>query len=81
MNARFAIALAAGLVVATAGCTSMGNMFSGNGGDGGERSYMSGAAPVAVDPAGTATFGTGSVSTTTQDQRMNAAAGIGMDSD
>jgi hypothetical protein len=79
MNAKLALAI--GLVVITSGCSSMGAMRgnSDGGGDAGERSYMGGSAPTNVDAAGSATLGTGSVSTSDQDQRVNAASGIGID--
>lgn len=82
MNAKFVFALGIVIVttVTTAGCSSMGRMFSGgSSGNSSMDSSMREPAPVLVDPAGTATFGTGSVSTTAaRDQRMNTAAGIGL---
>ena len=79
MKTRLAIAI--GLIVITSGCSTMGGMSDNGdgGGDAGERSYMGGSAPTTVDAAGSATFGTGSVSTSSEDQRMNAASGMGTD--
>ena len=79
MNKKLALGI--GLIVITTGCADM-NWMRGNadgGGDAGERSYMGGSAPTNVDPVGSASFGTGSVSTTDADQRMNTASGIGTD--
>ena len=82
MNAKLAFALSFVLVITTAGCSTMGRMFSGGSGSSEARGSvsptMSAPAPVPVDPAGTATFGTGSVSRTGADQRMDTAAGIGL---
>lgn len=83
MNAKLAFALSIALVT-TAGCSSMGSMFSGSSGDSRSMdssmsSSMREPAPVPVDPAGTATSGTGSVSTTAaRDQPMIKGSGIGM---
>ena len=76
MNAKLAIAASALLVLTTAGCSSMGSWMSGgnggNGGGNGDLNYVS-------DPAGSATFGTGSVSSTNADSRVDFASGIGLD--
>jgi hypothetical protein len=77
MKTRLAIAI--GLIAITSGCSSMGAIQGDGGGDAGERSYMGGSAPTEVDAAGSATHGTGSISTTNADPRMNTASGIGTD--
>ena len=81
MNGKLAIAGAL-LVLATSGCSTMSSWMGGNGGNGGgngDRNYMGGSAPTMVDPAGTATFGTGSVSSTNADSRVDFSSGIGLD--
>ena len=76
MNGRLALAAGALLVLTTAGCDTL---RGGNGGGNGDREYMGGSAPVTVDPAGSATFGTGSVASTMDDPRVDFASGIGLD--
>ena len=77
MNRKLAIAVSIGLALATTACAEM--RMWGSGGSDGERSYMSGMAPVDVDPAGTATIGTGSVSYTGADRRIENSTGMGLD--
>ena len=76
MNRKLAIAAGALLVLTTAGCDTL---RGGNGGGNGDREHMSGSAPVMVDPAGSATFGTGSPSFTGADSRVDFSSGIGLD--
>ena len=78
MNRNLAIAVSIGLALATMGCAEMRGWKS-NGGDGDSSAYMGGSAPVAVDPAGSATFGTGSVSHSGYDSRVDFSSGIGLD--
>ena len=77
MNRKLAIAGSIALALATTACSDMAWMRGGS--SGGEASYMGGSAPVAQDPAGTATFGTGSTSVSGADRRVENAAGIGID--
>jgi hypothetical protein len=78
MNAKYLICIA--LVAITSGCSNFGAMRGGGDGEGGsEGRYMSGHAPVEVDPAGSATMGTGSIATTSADQRVTTSAGLGTD--
>lgn len=81
MNRKLAIAMTIGLALATTGCSQMRMWGGGNGGEGGEggASYMGGRAPVEADAAGTATYGTGSVSVSGLDERVNFSAGVGLD--
>jgi len=78
MNRKLAIAVSIGLALATTGCAEMRGMWSG-GGNGGEVSSLGRMAPVTVDPAGSATFGTGSVSVSGADDRVNFSGGVGLD--
>ena len=76
MNRKFAIAVSIGLALATSACAEL-RTWGGN--DGEEKSYMGGSAPVPIDPAGSATLGTGSVSYTGYDSRVDFSSGIGLD--
>ena len=76
MNKKLAVAASIALALATTACAELGLM---RGGSGEEMSYMGGSSPVGVDPAGSATFGTGSPSYSGADSRVDFAAGIGLD--
>lgn len=76
MNRTLVIAASIGLALATTGCAEMAK-WQASGSDGG--TYMGGTAAVDVDPAGSATQGTGSVSRSGADQRADFAAGVGID--
>ena len=76
MNKALVIAASIGVVLATTACSGM-KWPTGDGSDGG--SYMGGSAPVGEDPAGSATFGTGSTGASGEDRRNVNASGQGLD--
>lgn len=75
MNKTLMIA-ALGLALTTSAC-SMLNMGQADGGDA-AGVHRGGSAGVDIDPAGSATMGTGSVSYTGADSRVDFSAGIGL---
>ena len=77
MSRKFAIAVSIGLALATTACAEMRGWTS-KGGDG-DSAQMSAWSPVTVDPAGSATMGTGSVSYSGYNTRVDFSSGIGLD--
>jgi opacity protein-like surface antigen len=77
MNRRLAVAVSIGLALATTACAEMRGWTS-KGGDG-ESAQMSASSPVTIDPAGSATIGTGSVGYSGYDTRVDFSSGIGLD--
>ena len=75
MSKKLVIATVIGLALATSACSELKGMVSSQS-DGG--TYMGGSAPVAQDPAGSATVGTGSTAYTGYDTRNDFAAGVGI---
>ena len=75
MNRKLAVAASIALALATTACAELGL----RGSTGGEVSYMGGSAPVTVDPAGSATLGTGSPGASGEDRRVVFSSGIGLD--
>ena len=75
MNRKLAVAASIALALATTACAELGL----RGGSGEEASYMGGSAPVMVDPAGSATLGTGSSGVSGEDSRVVFSSGIGLD--
>lgn len=74
MNRKLAIAVTIGFALATSACSHMG------GGSGDETSFWGGNSPVGDDPAGSATFGTGSSGFSGADSRVDYSTGTGLDS-
>ena len=77
MKRKLAIAVSIGLALATTACAEMRSLTS-NGGNG-DSAQMSAWSPVTVDPAGSATIGTGSVGHSGYDSRVDFSSGIGLD--
>ena len=75
MNRKLALAASIALALTTTACAELGL----RGGSAEEASYMGGSAPVPVDPAGSATLGTGSAAFSGADSRADFAAGVGLD--
>ena len=75
MNRKLAVAASIALALATTACAELG--LRGSPAD--EVSYMGGSAPVTVDPAGSATLGTGSPGASGEDSRVIFSSGMGLD--
>lgn len=77
MNRTLMIAAALGLALTTSACSGL-RAGQADGGDAASM-HMGGSAGVDIDPAGSATLGTGSPSHSGYDSRVDFASGIGLD--
>ena len=74
MMRKLVIVTSLGLALTATGCSSF---LQGN--NGGDSEPMGGRATIDVDPAGSATLGTGSTGVSGEDRRIQNSTGMGMD--